>query len=116
MPPRRKPAGIGLGKSGIPDGRAGLVRWSHDFFGSRTHGGRKFRRLNDIDAFSPECMAIRIDRRMNSTAAIDVPRPTSTSCEARPVTFARSCLSWRPPDKPVGCRPGVHCQGRSGRN
>ena len=46
--------------------------WSYDFVESRTHDGRKFRMLNVIDEFSRECMAIRIDRKLNSTAVIDV--------------------------------------------
>ena len=46
--------------------------WSYDFVESRTHDGRKFRMLNVIDEFTRECLAIRIDRRLNSTAVIDV--------------------------------------------
>ncbi|CUH39486.1 hypothetical protein JSE7799_02213 [Jannaschia seosinensis] len=43
----------------------------HDFLESRTHDGRKFRMLNVIDEFKRECLAIRIDRKLNSTAVID---------------------------------------------
>jgi len=46
--------------------------WSYDFVESRTHDGRKFRMLNVIDEFSRECLGIRIDRKLNSTAVIDV--------------------------------------------
>lgn len=46
--------------------------WSYDFVEDRTHNGRKFRMLNVIDAFTRECLAIRIDRKLNSTAVIDV--------------------------------------------
>ncbi|UMA67067.1 IS3 family transposase (plasmid) [Roseivivax marinus] len=46
--------------------------WSYDFVESRTHDGRKFRMLNLIDEFTRECLAIRIDRKLNSTAVIDV--------------------------------------------
>jgi len=46
--------------------------WSYDFVESRTHDGRKFRMLNVIDEFSRECLAIRIDRKLNSSAVIDV--------------------------------------------
>jgi putative transposase len=46
--------------------------WSYDFVESRTHDGRKFRMLNIIEEFTRECLAIRIDRRLNSTAVIDV--------------------------------------------
>jgi len=46
--------------------------WSYDFVESRTHNGRKFRMLNIIDEFTRECLAIRIDRKLNSTDVIDV--------------------------------------------
>ncbi len=42
--------------------------WSYDFVEGRTHNGRKFRMLNIIDEFTRECLAIRIDRKLNSTA------------------------------------------------
>ena len=45
--------------------------WSYDFVESRTHNGRKFRMLNIIDEFTQECLAIRIDRKLNSTNVID---------------------------------------------
>lgn len=46
--------------------------WSYDFVEDRTHNGRKFRMLNVIDEFTRECLAIRIDCKLNSTAVIDV--------------------------------------------
>ena len=46
--------------------------WSYDFVEGRTHNGRKFRMLNIIDQFTRECLAIRIDRKLNSTDVIDV--------------------------------------------
>ncbi len=45
--------------------------WSYDFVEDRTHNGRKFRMLNVIDDFTRECLASRIDRKLNSTAVID---------------------------------------------
>lgn len=45
--------------------------WSYDFVEDRTHNGRKFRMLN-VGEFTRECPAIRIDRKLNSTAVIDV--------------------------------------------
>ena len=45
--------------------------WSYDFVEGRTHNGRKFRMLNIIDEFTRECLAIRIDRKLNSTDVID---------------------------------------------
>jgi putative transposase len=46
--------------------------WSYDFVEDRTHDGRKYRMLNIIDEFTRECLAIRIDRKLNSTNVIDV--------------------------------------------
>ncbi len=46
--------------------------WSYDFVEGRTHDGRKFRMLNIIDEFTRECLAIRIDRKLNSTDVIDL--------------------------------------------
>jgi len=45
--------------------------WSYDFVESRTHDGRKFRMLNIIDEFTRECLAIRIDRKLDSTSVVD---------------------------------------------
>lgn len=45
--------------------------WSYVFVEGRTHNGRKFRMLNIIDEFTRECLAIRIDRKLNSTDVID---------------------------------------------
>ena len=42
------------------------------FVEDRTHEGRKYRMLNVIAEFTRECLAIRIDRKLNSTAVIDV--------------------------------------------
>ena len=54
--------------------------WSYDFVEDRTHDGRKFRMSRQtlcvcadvIDEFTRECLAIRIDRKLDSTAVIDV--------------------------------------------
>ena len=46
--------------------------WSYDFVEGRTHNGGKFRMLNIIDEFTRECLAIRIERKLNSTDVIDV--------------------------------------------
>jgi len=45
--------------------------WSYDFVEDRTHDGRKYRMLNIIDEFTRECLAIRINRKLNSTDVID---------------------------------------------
>ena len=45
--------------------------WSYDFVHHRTDEGKAFRTLNILDEFSRECLAIRVKRKLNSTAAID---------------------------------------------
>ena len=46
--------------------------WSYDFVEDRTHDGRKYRMLKVVDEFTHECLAIRIARKLKSTAVIDV--------------------------------------------
>ena len=46
--------------------------WSYDFVHDRTHDGRKFRTLNIIDEYTRECLAIRVERRLNSRDVLDV--------------------------------------------
>jgi putative transposase len=46
--------------------------WSYDFVEDRTHDGRKFRMLNVIDAFTHECLAIRVARQLKATDVSDV--------------------------------------------
>lgn len=46
--------------------------WSYDFVMDRTHNGRPIRMLNIIDEFTRECLAIEVDRKLNSTNVIEV--------------------------------------------
>ena len=46
--------------------------WSYDFVEDRTHDGRKYRMLNVIDEFTRECLAIRVDRNLNSVDLVDL--------------------------------------------
>ena len=46
--------------------------WAYDFVEDRTRDGRKFRMLNVVDAFTRECLAIRVARRLGSADMIDV--------------------------------------------
>src|SRR6186713_1267971 len=46
--------------------------WSYDFVEDRTHDGRKYRMLNVLDEFTHECLAIRVNRRLNAIDVIDV--------------------------------------------
>ena len=45
--------------------------WSYDFVHCRTDDGKAFRTLNILDEFSRECMAIRVERKLNATSVID---------------------------------------------
>ena len=45
--------------------------WSYDFVHCRTDDARAFRTLNIIDEYSRECLAIRVDRKLNSGNVID---------------------------------------------
>ena len=45
--------------------------WSYDFVHCRTDDGKAFRTLNLIDEFSRECLAIKVDRKLNSTNVIN---------------------------------------------
>lgn len=46
--------------------------WSCDFVHCRTDDGTAFRKLNIIDEYSRECLAMRVDRKLNSGNVIDV--------------------------------------------
>ncbi len=46
--------------------------WSHNFVHCLTDDGKAFRTLNILDEFSRECLAIRVERKLNSTDVIDV--------------------------------------------
>lgn len=46
--------------------------WSYDFVHHRTDDGRAFRTLNLLDEHSRECLAIRVERKLNSIDVIDV--------------------------------------------
>jgi transposase InsO family protein len=45
--------------------------WSYDFVHCRTDDGKAFRTLNIIDEYSRECLAIRVDHKLNSSNVID---------------------------------------------
>jgi transposase InsO family protein len=45
--------------------------WSYDFVHCRTDDGKVFRTLNILDEFSQECLAIKVDRKLNSRNVID---------------------------------------------
>lgn len=45
--------------------------WSYDFVQDRTHDGKAYRMLCVIDEYSRECLAIRVERRLNSTRVLE---------------------------------------------
>ncbi len=76
--------------------------WSYDFVEARTHDGRKFRMLNIIDEFTRECLAIRIDRKLNSISVIDALTdlfilrgvPTHIRSDNGPEFIAKAVREW----------------------
>lgn len=46
--------------------------WAYDFVSAFTHDGRTVRMLNLIDEYTRECLAIYVERRINSSQVIDV--------------------------------------------
>lgn len=46
--------------------------WSYDFVADRLSNGRKVQMLTVIDEFTRECLAIRVDYRLNSDDVLDV--------------------------------------------
>ena len=45
--------------------------WSYDFVMERTHNGKAFRMLTVIDEYTHECLAIKVQRKLNSTDVLD---------------------------------------------
>ena len=45
--------------------------WSYDFVMDRTHDGRAFRMLTVIDEFTRQCLAIPVERKLNSESVLD---------------------------------------------
>jgi transposase InsO family protein len=48
--------------------------WSYDFVADRTHDGRPLRMLTVIDEYTRECLAIEVQRSLNSQDVLDVLR------------------------------------------
>jgi len=46
--------------------------WAYDFVQDRLENGRKIRMLTVIDEYSRKCLAIRVDRKLNSHDVMDV--------------------------------------------
>ena len=68
--PRKQPK---RGRLWLTDGSCVRLRprwanhvWSYDFVQDRTHDGRTFRMLTVIDEFTRQCLAIEVERKLNS--------------------------------------------------
>ena len=69
--------------------------WSYDFLAARTHDGRPLRMLAVMDELTRECLALDVERRLNSEDVLD--RLTDV---VRP--------AWPAGLYPLGQRGGVH--------
>ena len=45
--------------------------WAYDFVMDRTYNGKRFRMLTVIDEYTRECLAIKVERKLNSTNVLD---------------------------------------------
>ena len=45
--------------------------WTYDFVHARTHDGRRFRMLTIVDEFTRECLAIDVNRKLNSDDVLE---------------------------------------------
>ena len=73
VPQKQKPRG----RLWLNDGSCVRLRpehsnhvWSYDFVSARTHDGRTLRLLTLIDEYTRECLALRVERRLNSQDVI----------------------------------------------
>jgi putative transposase len=82
--------------------------WSYDFVEDRTDDGRKFRMLNVIDEFTPECLAIRVGRKLK---AIDVIDGLSDLFMPHAVFRATSALTTALSSSPRQCKSGSRLWG-----
>ena len=74
VPAKHKPRG----RLWLEDGSCVRLRperanhvWSYDFVSALTHDGRTLRILTLIDEYTRECLALRVERRLNSLEVID---------------------------------------------
>jgi transposase InsO family protein len=62
--------------------------WSYDFVADRTHDGRPFRMLTMVDEYTRECLAIDVERRLDSENVLE--RLTALFTERGTPTYIRS--------------------------
>ena len=90
--------------------------WSYDFVHCRTDDGRAFRTLNIIDEYRRECLAIRVDRKLNSDNVINVLSdlfilrgvPSFIWSDNAPEFVAQAVRDWI---KAVGAKSDLHRTG-----
>jgi transposase InsO family protein len=70
--PQRRPRRRQAGPKGEVQGRAQWPHhvWSYDFIEDRTERGGKLKMLTVLDEFTRRCLAIRVERRLDSTEVI----------------------------------------------
>lgn len=76
--------------------------WSFDFVETATHDGRRIRILTLIDEFTRECLALRVDRRINAFGVIESladvmltrGAPEHVRCDNGPEMVARALCEW----------------------
>ncbi len=73
--PRKQPK---RGRLWLNDGSCVRLRperkdhvWAYDFVADRTHNGKPIRMLTIVDEYTRECLAIRVDRRLNSEDVLE---------------------------------------------
>ena len=104
--PRRQPK---KGRLWLNDGSCIRLRperanhvWAYDFVEDRTHDGRKLRMLCVVDEFSREALAIRVNRRLNSSDVIETlaelmlerGTPTHIRSDNGPEFVAKAVREW----------------------
>ena len=81
--------------------------WSYDFVMDRTHDGRKFRMLTVIDEFTRRCMAVVVERRLNSDNVLHcLTEPLRPTWPAGSYPFRQRLRVYR------SCRPRLARQDR----
>ncbi len=76
--------------------------WSFDFVEGHTHDGRSLRILTLIDEYTRECLALRVDRRINSLGVIETSAdamlqkgvPEHVRCDNGPEMIAKALRQW----------------------
>jgi len=87
--------------------------WSFDFVEGQTHDGRSLRILTLIDEYTRECLALRVERRINSFGVLETLAdamlqkgvPEHVRCDNGPEMIAKALREWL---AKLGRRRGSH--------